>query len=102
MPSKIQKRGRPKGSDKTVIELTKKRKCQANKPVPFLRKTQERERCVYLICFLSLSTLYIVILFWFVDVEVANCAVADDKIVEENDIEVRPEKISVQNNFLKN
>ena len=35
------------------------------------------------------------ILSWFVDVEVANSAIAGDKIVEENDIEVRPEKISV-------
>ena len=35
------------------------------------------------------------ILSCFVDVEVANSAVAGDKIVEENDIEVRPEKISV-------
>ena len=46
-------------------------------------------------CFLSLSTLYTVILSWFVDVEVANSAVAGDEMVEENDIEVRPEKISV-------
>ena len=35
------------------------------------------------------------ILSWFVDVEVANSAIAGDKIVEDNDIEVRPEKISV-------
>ena len=35
------------------------------------------------------------ILSWFVDVEVANSGVASDKIVEENDYEVRPEKISV-------
>ena len=49
MPSKVRKRGRPKGSDKTVIGLTKKRKCQANKPVPFLRKTpQEREKSVFI------------------------------------------------------
>ena len=35
------------------------------------------------------------ILSWFVDVEVGNSAVAGDKIVEENDIERKPEKISV-------
>ena len=35
------------------------------------------------------------ILYWFVDVEVANSAIACGKIIEENDIEVRPEKISV-------
>ena len=34
------------------------------------------------------------ILSWFVDVEVGSSAVAGNKI-EENDIEVRPEKISV-------
>ena len=45
---KFQKRGQPKGSDKTVIGLTKKRKCQANKPVPFLRKTQEKEKVVFI------------------------------------------------------
>ena len=60
------------------------------------KNSRERETCVYLsLYFLSLSTLYIVILSWFVDVEVANSSVAGDKIVEENDIEVRPEKISV-------
>ena len=58
-------------------------------------RERERERCVHLSFYFSLSTLYIVILSWFVDVEVANSAVAGDKIVEENDIEVRPEKISV-------
>ena len=35
------------------------------------------------------------IISWFVDVEVANSAIACGKIVEENDIEVIPEKISV-------
>ena len=71
--------------------------CQANKPVPSLRKKilkRERKVCLSL-CFLSLSTLFIVILSWFVDAKVANSAVACDKTVEENDIEVRPEKIYV-------
>ena len=49
MPSKVRKRGQNKGSDKTVIGLTKKRKCQVNKPVPFLRKTpQEGEKDVFI------------------------------------------------------
>ena len=76
--------------------MTKKRKCQANKPVPFLRKTpQKREKGVFILCFISLSTIYIVVLSWLVDVEVANSAIPGDKIEEENDIEVRPEKIPV-------
>ena len=40
-------RGWPKGSEKTVIGLPKKGKCQATKsePVPFLRKQpKEREK----------------------------------------------------------
>ena len=41
------------------------------------------------------SIIYIMILSWFVDVEVVNSAIACGKIVEENDIEVRLEKISV-------
>ena len=44
MPLKVRKRGRPKGADKTVIGLPK-RKRPTNKPVPFLRRTpQEREK----------------------------------------------------------
>ena len=35
------------------------------------------------------------ILSWFDDVEVTNSAVAGDKIVEENDIEVSSEKVPV-------
>ena len=74
--------------------MTKKRKCQANKPVPFLRNTpQEREKCVFIYHYAFF--LYTVILSWYVDVEVANSAIAGDKIIEENDIEDRPEKISV-------
>ena len=98
MPSKVWRRDQLIGSDRTVIGLTKKRKCQANKPVPFLVKnfSIERERCVYLsLCLFLVSTLHIAILSWFVDVEVPNSAVASDKIVEDNDIEVRPEKIYV-------
>ena len=47
-PSKVEKRGHPKRSDKSIIGLTKKRKCQANEPVPYLRKTQEREKGVFI------------------------------------------------------
>ena len=44
MPPAMKKRGRPKGADKTVIGLPKKRKyCQGNKPVPFLTKTPKEK-----------------------------------------------------------
>lgn len=44
MPPAMKKRGRPKGADKTVIGLPKKRKyCQGNKPVPFLKKTPKEK-----------------------------------------------------------
>ena len=59
--SKIKKHGRPKGADKTVIGLPKKRKCsQENKPVPFLKKTpKEKEKGTLMIVFFT--NLYIVI-----------------------------------------
>ena len=45
MPPKIKKHGRPKGADKTVIGIPKKRKCsQENKPVPFLKKTRKEKK----------------------------------------------------------
>lgn len=39
LPPKMRKRGRPKGAEKTVIGLTrKKRKSSGSKPLPFLKK----------------------------------------------------------------
>lgn len=37
MPPKMKKRGRPKGADKTVIGLPKKKSC-SSRPVSFLKK----------------------------------------------------------------
>ena len=55
MPPAMKKRGRPKGADKTVIGLPKKRKyCQGNKPVPFLKKILKRKIKVHL----YIDTLY--------------------------------------------
>lgn len=49
MPPIIRKRGRPKGSDKTIIGLPKKKKKSLeNKPLPFLKKTpKEREEGIF-------------------------------------------------------
>ena len=37
LPAKVRKRGRPKGAERTVIGLPRKKK-RGNKPVPFLKK----------------------------------------------------------------
>ena len=53
MPPKIKKHGRPKGADKTVIGIPKKRKCsQENKPVPFLKKTPKEKKSYFDVVFL--------------------------------------------------
>ena len=53
MPPKIKKHGRPKGADKTVIGIPKKRKCsQENKPVPFLKKTHKEKKSYFDVVFL--------------------------------------------------
>ena len=53
MPPKIKKHGRPKGADKTVIGIPKKRKCsQENKPVPFLKKTRKEKKSYFDVVFL--------------------------------------------------
>ena len=44
LPPKMRKRGRPKGADKTVIGLPKK-KCKGDKPLPFLKMSpKDREK----------------------------------------------------------
>ena len=48
LPPKMRKRGRPKGADKTVIGLPKK-KCRGNYPQPFLKmspKDREKGTCI--------------------------------------------------------
>ena len=48
LPPKLKKRGRPKGAEKTVIGLPKKKK-KSNKSVPFLKKLPvNRERGIIL------------------------------------------------------
>ncbi|XP_065893104.1 uncharacterized protein [Dysidea avara] len=46
LPPKLKKRGRPKGAEKTVIGLPRKKK-RLDKPVPFLKKLPlDRERVI--------------------------------------------------------
>ena len=52
LPPKIKKHGRPKGAEKTVIGLPKKKKQNRNQPVPFLKKhptDKERDWFILLI-----------------------------------------------------
>ena len=50
LPHKMKKRGRPKGAEKTVIGLPRK-KNRPDKPVPFLKKLPvDRERGSYQSC----------------------------------------------------
>ena len=46
MPPKMKKRGRPKGADKTVIGLPRKKMRTSGKKCHFLKKSpKERENC---------------------------------------------------------
>ena len=80
LPPKMRKRGRPKGADKTVIGLPKK-KCKGNNPQPFLKMSpKDREKGMitsnhFEIALLICILLFVAILSWFVDPEVAVCAI---------------------------
>ncbi|XP_065901369.1 uncharacterized protein [Dysidea avara] len=79
LPSKMRKRGRPKGSDKTVIGLPRK-KSRGSRPVSFLYKGAKQKE--------------LVILTWFVDLQIAKDAIDGSRIIEEYDVEMRPEMVS--------
>ena len=97
----MKKRGRPKGAEKTVIGLPKKHKVW-NKPVSFLKQPpRKRERgnfflheciytCTYIIA-LTCSLLYSDSLL-VCGVQVASRALNGD-VIEEDQVEVRPEKV---------
>ena len=96
LPPKIKKRGRPKGAEKTVIGLPRKKK-KTDKPIPFLKKQPiDKERgmpCNHNIVILCLFA-YSVILLWFVSPMVAELVLSRKGLVEEDQIEIIPERIT--------
>lgn len=98
LPPKMRKRGRPKGADKAMIGLPKK-KCKGNNPQPFIKMSpKDREKGMIIsnhfeIVLSTCILLFVAILLWFVDPEVAIRAI-NGKIIEKNEVEVRPEKVS--------
>ncbi|XP_043271633.1 uncharacterized protein [Venturia canescens] len=81
MPPVIKRRGRPKGSEKTVIGLTRKRKSQkGNSNLPF-KKKRESEK---------MKT----ILYWLADASLAKSALYEGRMIEKEEVETRPEKLS--------
>ena len=97
LPPKMRKRGRPKGAETTVIGLPKRRK-RSNKTVPFLKKLPSEREKVHSQC-MCMQLLYMltypaVILQWFVDAASAEAAVCHKIIIEEDVVEIRPEKVT--------
>ena len=45
MPARTPKRGRPKGSETTVVGLPKKRRRIGGKPVPFVKRNEHEKQC---------------------------------------------------------
>ncbi len=81
----------------TVCGLPAKRLCKANKPTSFrLKHTSDKEKSNYYCLFIASSSLcyyVLVILSWLLDQECIR-PVLNGKLVEEDMVECRPEKIS--------
>ena len=78
LPSKMCKRGRPKGADKTVVDLPKKRTAYS-KLLPFNRlSVHDKEKAI---------------LSWLLSADIVNFALRG-QLVDEDQIEVRPELLS--------
>ncbi|XP_043270291.1 uncharacterized protein [Venturia canescens] len=81
VPCAVKRRGRPKGSLKTVIGLSKKRRIpMRTRKLPFLQ--------------LSLSERALVILKWLVDEKIAFSAVHNGINIPEESVETRPNEVS--------
>ena len=64
LPAKIQKRGRPKGSEVTVVGLPKRKKSK-NKPTALKKKhPKDQEKSKYTTCSSSYNAPFIHILYW--------------------------------------
>ena len=82
LPPKIPKRGRPKGSELTVIGIPRKRmKLQKNKLVPFEHMTEQQQHSF--------------VLAWLVDRNVINRCMTEQYAIQEADVEVNPACISL-------
>ncbi|XP_029346504.1 uncharacterized protein LOC115034281 [Acyrthosiphon pisum] len=79
LPPRVPKRGRPKGKDKTVIGVPKKRKL-TSKLLPFEE--------------LPVDIRHYEMLRWFVDDGIAKSAVYENKSVHEEYVEIVPERVS--------
>ena len=98
MPPHIKKRGRPKGRELTTIGLPVK-KAKGGKPCAFTKlHTSIKEKREYLrsdgcLIITILIVLIAGILAWFVDKPIAEKAVRDRGLIEEDEVECRPEKV---------
>ena len=82
LPPKIKKRGRPKGSELTVVGIPKKRLKLKRKPIPF--------------CKLETSIKDKIMLKWFVDDEIADrCIASDENLITEEEVISCPERINM-------
>ena len=82
LPPRIQKRGRPKGSELTVIGLPKKRlKLHKSKCVAFERMSDIQKQSF--------------VLSWFVDQRVIDKCVTEQHLIQEDEVEINPDLISL-------
>ena len=95
LPPKVPKRGRPKGSEVTVVGLPKKKKRRNNKPVALISKhPKEQEKGI---CYLQSIYVYshfsTVMLKWFVSDQDVSKAMHEDTLLDEQVVETRPERV---------